>query len=125
MVVRWPALVLLQINSESQQVAIDALKNSIPGEIASAVAAIHNEQQTQTSLGDPGFLDKLRQSAEADYQAGRLRQLDLVNLESDLLNRQELQLASALRLNLAVAALTMPWAVGSVTPSFTLPAPAR
>jgi outer membrane protein TolC len=94
-----------QAQLESHDIAIASLKHSIPGEIAADVAAIRNEQATLRALDAGVKPDDIRQSAAADYDAGRIRQLDLVNFNADILSQEEARLSSEIRLNLAVAAL--------------------
>jgi outer membrane protein TolC len=88
----------------SQADAIAALRRSIPGEVAAAVAAVKAELATLHALGGNSSND-IRQSAELDFQAGRIRQLDLVNFESDIFHQDELRLESRIRLSFALAAL--------------------
>ena len=66
-----------QAQLETQEVAIAELKRSIPSEITAAVNAIQNEQATLRTLGAEMPPDELRKSAQLDYQARRIRQLDL------------------------------------------------
>jgi outer membrane protein TolC len=94
-----------QARLETQQIAIDSLRRSIPGEIAAAVSAIKAEQATLQNLDAETSPADLQHSAEVDYNAGLIRQLDLVNLESELLAVKQAHLASQVRLSLAVAAL--------------------
>ena len=89
----------------SQEVALAELRRSIPGEIAAAVAEIRAERATLHELDVQTSSADLRHSAELDYQAGRIRQLDLVNLEADILKHDQLRLAAQVRLSLALAAL--------------------
>jgi len=89
----------------SQQVAIDALKRSIPGEIASAVTSIESERATLHLLGDQPTPSNVEKDANVDYEAGRVRLLDKVNLETDIVRQRQLRLASQIRLSLALAAL--------------------
>jgi outer membrane protein TolC len=89
----------------SQQVAIDALKQAIPGEIASAVSSIESERATLRLLGDQPPPSSVEKDANVDYDAGRVRLLDKVNLETDIVRQRQLRLASQIRLSLALAAL--------------------
>jgi outer membrane protein TolC len=89
----------------SQDVAVAELRRSIPGEVAFAVSTIRAEEATLRALDAQTSSDELRHSAELDYQAGRIRQLDLAHLEGDILQHDQLHLAAQVRLNLAVAAL--------------------
>jgi len=89
----------------SQEVAIDALKRAIPGEIASAVASIESERATLQLLGDQTPTPTVEKDAGVDYDAGRVRLLDKVNLETDIVRQRQLRLASQIRLSLALAAL--------------------
>lgn len=89
----------------SRDVAIADLKRSIPGEIAAAVAVMKSESQTLQSIDAMASPDELHHAAELDYEAGRIRQLDKVNLEDDILLQEQLRLDSEIRLNLAIAAL--------------------
>jgi len=89
----------------SQEVAIDALKRSIPGEIASAVTSIESERSTLQLLGDQTPPSDVEKDATVDYDAGRVRLLDKVNLETDIVRQRQLRLASQIRLSLALAAL--------------------
>ena len=47
----------------------------------------------------------MEKDALVDYQAGRVRLLDKVNLETDIVTQRQLRLASQIRLSLALAAL--------------------
>ena len=89
----------------TQQTAIDALRRSIPGEVTAAIAAVRAELATQSTYDSHTSSDDLRKSAELDYQAGRIRQVDRVNVENDLLSRDTVRLTSEIRLSLALAAL--------------------
>jgi outer membrane protein TolC len=89
----------------SQEVAIDALKRSIPGEIASAVTSIESERATLQLLGNQMPAPDIEKDANVDYDAGRVRLLDKVNLETDIVRQRQLRLASQIRLSLALAAL--------------------
>jgi outer membrane protein TolC len=89
----------------SQQVAVDALKGAIPGEIAEAISAIETERATLSLLHDQPAPDSVEKDADVDYKAGRVRLLDKVNLESDIVRQRQLRLASQIRLSLALAAL--------------------
>ena len=89
----------------TQQVAIDALRRAIPGEIAGAVAAIETERATLRLLHDQPAPAAVEKDADTDYQAGRVRLLDKVNLESDIVRQRQLRLASQIRLSLALATL--------------------
>jgi outer membrane protein TolC len=89
----------------SQEVAIDALKRGIPGEIASAVSSIESERATLRLLGDQPPPSSVEKDANVDYDAGRVRLLDKVNLETDIVRQRQLRLASQIRLSLALAAL--------------------
>jgi outer membrane protein TolC len=94
-----------QAQIASQAVAIDALKRSIPGEVASAVATILSERDTLRLLDAQAPSADVRQEAETDYQAGRVRLLDKINLDTDIVRQQQLRLESQVRLSLALAAL--------------------
>jgi len=94
-----------QAQIASQTVAIDSLRRSIPGEVASAVAAILSERATLRGLGAQPAPADVRRDADTDYQAGRVRLLDKVNLETDIVRQQQLRLESRIRLHLALAAL--------------------
>jgi outer membrane protein TolC len=94
-----------QAQLETQDIAIAALKHSIPGEIAADVAAIRHEQATLDALEAEDAPGEIQHSAQLDFEAGRIRQLDLVNFNADILSQQQARLASEIRLNLAVAAL--------------------
>jgi outer membrane protein TolC len=89
----------------SQEVAIDALKRAIPGEIAAAVSSIESERATLHLLGDQPPTSSVEKDAQVDYDAGRVRLLDKVNLETDIERQRQLRLASQIRLSLALAAL--------------------
>jgi outer membrane protein TolC len=89
----------------SQQDAIDALKRAIPGEVAQAVAQIETERATLRLLGSQTPPADVEKDAEIDYRAGRVRLLDKVNLETDIVSQRQLRLASQIRLSLALAAL--------------------
>jgi outer membrane protein TolC len=89
----------------SRDVALMELKQLIPGEIAAAVAALLNERETLQVLNAQTSPEELRHSAELDYEAGRVRQLDKVNLEDSILQQEQLRLGSEIRLSLAAAAL--------------------
>lgn len=89
----------------SRDMALAELKESIPGEIAAAVAVLLNERKTLETLNAQTSPEELRRSAELDYEAGRVRQLDKVNLEDGILQQQRLRLESEIRLSLAAAAL--------------------
>ena len=89
----------------TQQEAVDALRRSIPGEIASAVSVIQAERATLRLLGDQPPAADVEKEATVDYQSGRVRLLDKVNLETDIVAQRQLRLASQIRLSLALAAL--------------------
>jgi outer membrane protein TolC len=105
---------------ESQEVAIAALKHSIPDEVIAALSAVRAAQDSLRHLDLGPAPAELRHSAELDYQAGRIRQVDLVNLEGDLLGQEQVRLDAQLRLTLALAALDHAMGRGLLT----LPAPA-
>ena len=94
-----------QATLATQQEAVAALKHSIPGEIAQAVASIETESATLKLLGDQTPAADVEQATTVDYQAGRVRLLDKVNLETDIVRQRQLRLASQIRLSLALAAL--------------------
>jgi outer membrane protein TolC len=89
----------------TQQEAIDALRRAIPGEVAQAVAQIEAERATLNLLGDQTPPATVEKDANVDYQAGRVRLLDKVNLQTDIVRQRQLRLASQIRLDLALAAL--------------------
>jgi outer membrane protein TolC len=89
----------------TQQDAIDALRRAIPGEITDAVAAIETERATLRLLHDQPAPAAVERDANIDYEAGRVRLLDKVNLESDIVLQRQLRLASQIRLSLALATL--------------------
>jgi outer membrane protein TolC len=89
----------------TQQEAVEALRRSIPGEIASAVSIIEAERATLRLLGNQTAPASVEKDATTDYQAGRVRLLDKVNLETDIVTQRQLRLASQIRLSLALAAL--------------------
>jgi len=103
----------------SREVALDQLKRSISGEIAAAVTVITSERETLRMLDAQVSPEELRHSAELDYEAGRVRQLDKVNLEDGILQQQQLHLDSEIRLNLAMAALDHALGRGLETPQTT------
>jgi outer membrane protein TolC len=90
---------------ETQEVAIAALKRSIPAEVIAAISAIRAAQDSLRQLDSSPAPAELRHAAQLDYQAGRIRQVDLVDLESDLLGQDQVRLDAQLRLTLALAAL--------------------
>jgi outer membrane protein TolC len=94
-----------QAQIASQTVAIDALKRSIPGEVASALATIHSERATLRELDAQVPAADVNREAGTDYQAGRVRLLDKINLDTDIVRQQQLRLESRVRLGLALAAL--------------------
>jgi outer membrane protein TolC len=94
-----------QTQIASQEVAIDALRRSIPGEVASAIATIQSERATLRQLDAQAPATDVSGEAETDYQAGRVRLLDKVNLGTDITRQQELRLESRVRLGFALAAL--------------------
>jgi outer membrane protein TolC len=94
-----------QAKIDSQQVAIEALKRSIPGEVASAVASIASARATLSLLDAQMPAADLRHDAETEYQAGRARLLDKINLDTDIVGQQQLRLESQIRLDLALTAL--------------------
>jgi outer membrane protein TolC len=89
----------------SQQVAVDALRRAIPGEVAEAVATIETARATLRLLHDQPAPAAVERDADTDYQAGRVRLLDKVNLQSDIVRQRQLRLASQIRLGLALATL--------------------
>jgi outer membrane protein TolC len=94
-----------QAQIASQQVAIDALRRAIPGEVAAAVSTIELERATLrqfTTQPAPGDAEK---AENVDYDAGRVRLLDKTNLETDIIRQRQLRLASQIRLSLALASL--------------------
>jgi len=109
-----------QAQIASQAVAIDALKKSIPGEVASAVAAIESERATLKMLDAQMPPDEVSREADADYQAGRARLLDKINLDTDIVHRQQLRLESQIRLDLALTALDHALGRGLQTPPRSL-----
>lgn len=94
-----------QAQLASHEVALMQLKQSIPAEVAAAVTVITLEQDTLRMMNVEASPEELRHSFELDYEAGRVRQLDRVNLESAILQQQQLRLNSEVRLSLATAAL--------------------
>ncbi len=94
-----------QARLATQREAVEALRRSIPGEVASAVSIIEAERGTLRLLGDQTPPADVEQQATVDYQAGRVRLLDKVNLETDIVAQRQLRLASQIRLSLALAAL--------------------
>lgn len=100
----------------SQQVAIDTLRRGIPGEVAKAVAAIETERATLRLLHEQPSSGSVERDANMDYKAGRVRLLDKVNLESDIVRQRQLRLASQIRLSLALAALDHALGRGLETP---------
>ena len=94
-----------QAQLASQQVAIDALRRAIPGEVAAAVSAIETERATLRQLGGEPAPAGVEQETDVDYNAGRVRLLDKTNLETDIIRQRQLRLASQIRLSLALAAL--------------------
>jgi len=89
----------------TREIAISALKQSIPGEVAGAVSRINAQRGSLQAIAEQPKPDELRKLSEADYKAGNIRQLDKVNLENDILTQQMLQLNSQYELSLAAAAL--------------------
>jgi len=108
-----------QAQLASRDVTLTQLKQSIPGEIAAAVAIITTERDTLRLLDAQISPEELRHSSELDYDAGRIRQLDRVNLEDSLLQQQQLRLNSQIRLNLAMAVLDHALGRGLETPQRT------
>jgi outer membrane protein TolC len=106
-----------QAQIASQAVAIDALKRSIPGEVAAAAAQVLSERATLRLLDAQIPPADLRSEADTDYQAGRVRLLDKVNLETDIVRQQQLRLDSQIRLQLALAALDHALGRGLEAPS--------
>ncbi len=107
----------------TQQEAVNALRRAIPGEIASAVAVIQAERATLRLLGDQTSPEDVEKEATVDYQAGRVRLLDKVNLETDIVAQRQLRLASQVRLSLAVAALDHALGRGLEAPRHPVAAP--
>jgi len=107
-----------QAQLASREVALSQLKQSIPGEIAAAVTVITSECDTLHLLDEQVSSEEMRHSAELDYEAGRVRQLDKVNLEDSIL-QQQLRLDAEIRLNLALAALDHALGRGLETPQTT------
>jgi outer membrane protein TolC len=89
----------------TQQEAVEALRQAIPGEVASAVSTIESERATLRLLGNQPPTTDVEKDATVDYEAGRVRLLDKVNLETDIVSQRQLRLASQIRLSLALAAL--------------------
>jgi outer membrane protein TolC len=89
----------------TQQDAVNALRRAIPSEVTEAVAAIETERATLRLLHDQPAPATVEKDAETDYEAGRVRLLDKVNLESDIVLQRQLRLASQIRLGLALATL--------------------
>jgi outer membrane protein TolC len=94
-----------QAQMASQADAVDALKRAIPGEVASAVSSIESERATLHLIGNQPTSSSVEKDANVDYEAGRVRLLDKVNLETDIVRQRQLRLASQIRLSLALAAL--------------------
>jgi outer membrane protein TolC len=94
-----------QAQIASQQVAIDALRRAIPGEVAAAVSAIERERANLRQLDDQPPAADVAKETQADYEAGRVRLLDKTNLETDISRQRQLRIASQIRLSLAWAAL--------------------
>ena len=107
----------------TQAVAIDALKKSIPGEVASAISTIQAERKTLHLLNAETAPADARHTIDIDYQAGRVRLLDKVNLETDIVRQQQLRLGSLVRLRLAQAALDHALGRGLTAPASYHPTP--
>jgi outer membrane protein TolC len=94
-----------QAQIASQEVAVEALRRAIPGEVAAAVSAVERERAALRLLAAQPAPDEVEKAVNADYEAGRVRLLDKTNLETDISAQRQLRLASQVRLNLALAAL--------------------
>jgi outer membrane protein TolC len=89
----------------SQQVALEALRTSIPGEVNAAIAQIVDEQQILQTLDAQESPAAVRQAGQVDYDAGHVRQLDLAELDDSILQEEQVRLNANARLMLAAAAL--------------------
>jgi outer membrane protein TolC len=94
-----------QAQLASREVALTQLKQSIPAQVAAAVTVITSEHDALQTMNAEVSPEELRHSVELDYEAGRVRQLDKVDLEDAILLQQQLRLNSEIRLSLATAAL--------------------
>jgi outer membrane protein TolC len=94
-----------QAELASQTVAIDELRRSISREVAGAVAAITHARNELELLGGGTPPEQMRKSADLDFEAGYIRQLDRVNLETAIAQQEQAHLAAQIQLNLALAAL--------------------
>ena len=94
-----------EANLASRDVAISALKQSITGEIGDAVSRIITQRESLKTMGEQPKPEDLRKLADASFQAGDLRQLDMVNLENDILQQELLNLTSQYQLCQAAATL--------------------
>jgi len=94
-----------QASLASRDVALAELKESISGEVTSAVAAIRIQCDLLKELNAQPSPEELRHLADLEFAAGRLRQLDKVNLEDDIFTQQRARLSSEVQLSLATATL--------------------
>jgi outer membrane protein TolC len=86
------------------------------------VSSIESERATLHLIGDQPAPSSVEKDANVDYEAGRVRLLDKVNLETDIVRQQQLRLASQIRLSLALAALDHALGRGLEAPR-SLPSP--
>jgi outer membrane protein TolC len=73
--------------------------------VADPISQIESERATLKLLGNQTPAADVEKEADTDYEAGHVRLLDKVNLETDIVRQRQLRLASQVRLSLALAAL--------------------
>lgn len=89
----------------SQKEALEALGRAIPNEIREAVSTLNTAQLTLETLLMSSDPEKLRQTYELDYQAGKIRLLDQSLMEDSILSQEEKILEARLHFSLSAAAL--------------------
>jgi outer membrane protein TolC len=89
----------------SREVAIQELRHSISNEVNNAVATMITERDNLHTLNEQASEEELRRLADAEFESGRLRQLDKAYLEDDILQQQQQRITAKYRLSLAAAAL--------------------
>jgi len=89
----------------SQDEALTALKNSIPGAIEQAVDTLQNAERSLKALAAAPTAEQLRANADLDFNSGRIHLLDKSLIEDSILQQEEGNLNARLRVSLTMAAL--------------------
>jgi outer membrane protein TolC len=89
----------------SQEEALSALKNAIPGEIEEAVDTLQNAEDSLKALAAAPTAEQLRTNADLDFNAGRIHLLDKSLIEDSILQQEQADLDARLKVSLTAAAL--------------------